>query len=62
LDQEVVEEYFKLLKKTFQKNGLTNSPCCLYNCDETFLPLDATRENGVTLKEAKYVYARACGT
>ena len=42
LDPEVVEEYFKLLKKTLEENGLVNSPRHLYNCDETFLPLDGT--------------------
>ena len=35
LDPEVVEEYFKLLKKTLEENNLINSPRCLYNCDET---------------------------
>ena len=33
LDPEVIEEYFKLLKKTLEENGLINSPCRLYNCD-----------------------------
>ena len=45
------------LKKTFEENGLINSPHRLYNCDETFLPLDGTREKAVTLKKAKYAYA-----
>ena len=39
-----------------------NSPRRLYNCDETFLPLDGTREKAVTLKKAKYAYAQAHGT
>ena len=39
-----------------------NSPRHLYSCDETFLPLDGTREKAVTLKKAKYAYAQAHGT
>ena len=39
-----------------------NSPRQLYNCDETFLPLDYTREKVVTLKNTKYVYAQSQGT
>ena len=36
-----------------------NSPCALYNCDETFLPLNGTikrltRKKAVTLKKGKY--------
>ena len=58
LDPQVVDEYFKLLKKTLEGN----SPRRLYNCDETFLPLDGTREKAVTLKKAKYAYAQAHGT
>ena len=57
LDPEVVDEYFKLLKKILEGNGLMNSPRRLYNCDETFLPLDGTREKAVTLKKAKYAYS-----
>ena len=62
MDPEVIDEYFKLLKKTLEGNGLMNSPCCLYSCDETFLPLDGTREKAVTLKKAKYAFAQAHGT
>ena len=40
LDPEVVEEYFKLLKKTVEENGLMNFPRRLYNCEETFLLMD----------------------
>ena len=62
MDPEVIEEYFKLLKKTLKENGVVNSPRRLYNCDETFLPLDGMREKAVTLKKAKYAYAQAHGT
>ena len=57
LDPEVVKEYFELLKRTMNEHGLMNSPRRLYNCDETFLPLDGTREKAVTVKNAKSTYA-----
>lgn len=62
LSPEMVREYFQLLKKTLEKNDLINSPRQLHNCDETFLPLDYTREKVVTLKNTKNVYAQAQGT
>ena len=62
LNPEVIKEYFDLLKATLDRNGLTNSSRQLYNCDETFLPLDYTREKAVTVKNSKYVYAQSQGT
>ena len=62
LSPEIVKEYFELLKALLERNGLMNSPRQLYNCDETFLPLDYTREKVVTLKNTKYVYAQSQGT
>ena len=62
LDPEVVKEYFEKLEKTLSENGLMNTPRRLYNCDETFLPLDGTREKVVTCKSAKSTYAQAIGT
>ena len=34
----------------------------IYNCDETFVPLDCFREKAITLKNSKHVYMRAPGT
>ena len=62
LDPEVVKKYIELLEKTLLEHGLMNSPRHLYNCDETFLPLDGTREKAVTFKKAKATYAQAHGT
>ena len=58
----VVKKYFDLLKNTLIENNLMNSPRCIYNCDESFMPLDGTREKAVTLKKAKCAYAQAQGT
>ena len=46
---EVVDEYFELLKKVLDENHLEDEPRRIYNCDETFLPLDATRERSKML-------------
>ena len=51
-----------LINKTLINNNLLNSPLKIYNCDETFLPLDNTREKAVTAKGAKNVYCQALGT
>ena len=59
LNPKVVEEYFDLLDKVLTDSNLKNAQ---YNCDETFLPLDATREKVITLKNTKNVYAHSHGT
>ena len=56
LNPEVIKEYFDLLKAMLDQNGLSNSQRQLYNCNETFLPLDYIREKAVTVKNSKYVY------
>ena len=61
-NETVVNEYFELLETTLEEYELKDKPRQLYNCDETFLPLDYTRERAVTLKGAKAVYKQATGT
>ena len=56
------KEYFDLLNKTLVNNNLMNSPRQIYNCDETFMPLDSTREKAVTTKGAKNVYCQELGS
>ena len=41
---------------------LTTKPRQIYNCDETFLPLDYTREKVVAAKGSKTVYSQTTGT
>ena len=48
LNQVIVNEYFTLLSKTLDDSGLKNKPRQLYNCDETFLPLNCIKEKAVT--------------
>lgn len=45
LTPETVNDYFDLLNKTLSENNLKCRPRQLYNYDETFLPLDQTRES-----------------
>ena len=59
LNPEVVSEYFQLLSKTLDDNNL---PRQIYNCDETFLPLDHSKENAVTKKNVKSSYCQSYGT
>ena len=62
LTKEVVDGYFDKLKHTLEENGLVNTPRQLFNCDETFLPLNISCEKVVAKKNAKHVYARSRGT
>ena len=59
---EVVDKYFKLLKKTLEDNSLMTSPRRIYNCDESFLPLDGSREKAVTYVKSKCAYGQVTGT
>ena len=43
LNPKIVNEYFDLLGTTLDSLGLKNKPRHIYNCDETFLPLDCNR-------------------
>ena len=38
-DRDVIERYFDLLEDTLKQNGIYNKPNCIFNCDETGLPL-----------------------
>lgn len=59
---KVTKEYFDELKVMLERNNLMNCPRQLYNCDETFLPLDYTAEKAVTVRGTKYVYSQTHGT
>ena len=61
LNPHIVKEFFDLLHKTLTQHSILNSPTQIYNCDETFLPLDYTREKAVTAKGTKNVYCQALG-
>ena len=62
LTKEVVDGYFETVKCTLEENDLVNEPRQLFNCDETFLPLNMSCEKVITRNNTKYVYAQSRGT
>ena len=62
LNPDVVNEYFGLLGETLDKLGLKNKPHQIFNCDETFLPLDCNKEKAVVRKGTKNSYCQSYGT
>ena len=62
LTRDVVDNYFECLKNTLEQNDLVTAPRQLFNCDETFLPLNISCEKVVARKNAKHVYAQSRGT
>ena len=62
LNPDVVKEYFDLLHKCLDSNNLLRRPRQIYNCDETFLPLDYSREKVVAAKGSKNIYRQSHGT
>ena len=62
LTREVVDNYFACLKTTLEENNLINSPRQLFNCDETFLPLNISCEKVIARKNSKHVYAQSRGS
>ena len=60
-NEVIVTEYFEILRNTLTTNNLTTSPRQIYNCDETFLPMNYTREKVVAAKGAKNVYSLTTG-
>ena len=53
LNPDVINEYFGLLGETLGKLGLKNKPRQIFNCDETFLPLDCNKEKAIARKEQR---------
>ena len=62
INQVRVNEYFTLFSKTLDDSGLKIKPWQLYNCDETFLLLNCTKEKAATCRSTKNVYCQSHGT
>ena len=60
LNPDVINEYFGLLGETLDKLG--NKPRQIFNCDETFLPLDCNKEKAVARKGTKNSYCQSYST
>ena len=62
LTRDVVDSYFDCLKVTLEQYKLVNAPRQLFNCDETFLPLNISCERVIARRNAKHVNAQSCST
>ena len=62
LNSSIVNEYYDLLHTVLSDNNILNNARQILNCDETFVPLDYSREKVVTTKGAKNVYRQSQGT
>lgn len=56
-DKKVINKYFDMLEETIRKNGLTNLPPQMFNCDETGLPLTHKPTKVVARVGQKHPYA-----
>ena len=61
VDQESIDYYFSLLKKTLEDNDLFNKACYIYNMDETGMPLDHKQPKRIAPKGMKKVYGPSSG-
>ena len=61
LNKETIQGYFDLLKEVLLENNLMDSPCQIYNVDETGIPLDHRPPRVVTRKGQKKVRSRTSG-
>ena len=62
VSQQALNHYFELVKKTLEVNGLVNKPNCIYNMDESGMPLDHKQFKRVTPKGIKKVHGASLGT
>ena len=62
LTQSTVSHHFSLLNDVLTENGLASKPRQVYNADESFLPLNETKEKAVTTKNSKSVISQSLGT
>ena len=59
--KESLESYFTLLKQTLEQNNLMDRSACIYNMDETGMPLDSKQLKRVAPKRLKKVYGPSSG-
>ena len=58
---ENLEHYFSLLKQILEENDLLNHPECIYNMDETGVPLDPKPSKVVAVKGQRKICYRTSG-
>ena len=59
--KESLEYYFTLLKQTLEQKDLMDRNACIYNMDETGMPLDSKQLKRVAPKGLKKVYGPSSG-
>ena len=58
---KVFDDFFKLLESTLDSLKLAGKPQCIFNMDETGMPLDAKQLKQIVPKGMKKVYGRSSG-
>ena len=61
VDQESLDYYFSLLKKTLEANNLMDQVCYIYDMDKTGIILDHEQPKGIAPKGMKKVYGPSSG-
>ena len=61
LNEETMQAYFDLLKEVLLEHSLMDSPCHIYNVDETGIPLNHHPPKVVTRKGQKKIRSRTSG-
>ena len=59
VEQESLDYYFRLLKKTLEGNNLMDQVCYIYNMNETGMPLDHKQPKHIAPKGMKKVYGQS---
>ena len=60
-NRDVINKYFDLLEETISKNNLRDRPSCIFNCDESGMPLDFRPGKRIAKKGAKHVLVYGTG-
>ena len=61
VSKESMDSYFQLLKGVLDEHGLSDNPSCIYNVDETGMPLEPRPPKIVTVRGQKKVRVRTSG-
>ena len=60
-NRDVIDKYFDLLEETISKNNLGDRPSCIFNCDESGMPLNFRPGKRIAKKGAKHVLVYGTG-
>ena len=61
VNRENIAAYFKLLRSIYDEHSFENYPECIYNMDETGVPLDPKSPKVIARKGAKKIHCRTSG-